>query len=419
MHREHHRARRRRGSDLWIAGMIISWIFTLVTASAANPQVFLQFGTGPVQRSEGIEARAFFVNTNSTPIRFAPPDRIPWRAVAEKGSVDGAFERVEGSATPTGEVEIQPGAVVTTQYRSAVPAQLSGTAFLEVPMTGRTQYPIEVGPEPPTRQPIPELTANPPPPPDLPPTNLREEPGQTFFRRHFSAYEPMYFVWGPKDPNAKFQISIRYRIMNPDSILNRWWRWTEGLHVAYTQTSLWDLDSPSAPFFDSSYKPELHWRADDVFPGAVRWWEQLGLQAGVQHESNGKGGEDSRSLNILYVRPTFLFGDAEKLFLSVSPRAWVYLGGLADNPDLKDYRGYADLFLKGGWGGSLQLAGTFRVGDDFDRASMQLDLTYPTARLFGNLDLFLHLQYFNGWGESLIAYDERSWAFRVGLSLFR
>jgi outer membrane phospholipase A len=137
------------------------------------------------------------------------------------------------------------------------------------------------------------------------------------------------------------------------------------------------------------------------------------------HESNGRDGDESRSLNIVYAKPTFIFGNPQKYFTSVSPRFWFYATDPTDDPDMKDYRGYMDLVLKTGWANSLQLAGTFRVGEAFDHGSMQLDLTYPTARLFGNLDVMLHLQYFNGYGESLLRYYERSWTLRGGISLFR
>jgi len=60
------------------------------------------------------------------------------------------------------------------------------------------------------------------------------------------------------------------------------------------------------------------------------------------------------------------------------------------------------------------------VGDEWNRGSLQLDLTYPLMRfLWGNLPLYLHLQYFRGYGETLVRYNDRSSSFRAGFSLFR
>ncbi len=413
-----------------VATPIRAWVLAVVAVttgtaavSAAQPELLLRISPGPVPAGAQIEATAFFLNKESDPISFLPPARISWHSVTTNGPVDGVLLPLL-PAMPAGTLSsathLQPGAFVAVPYAGPVPKGLTGSAYLEIPSLGNARFPIEITRAAP---PLAEATgrgpAPAPPAPDVPPVNLKEHPGQTFFRRHFAGYDPVYFLWGPDSPNVKFQVSFRYRILNPDAELSRWWRWADGLNVAYTQTSLWDFDRPSAPFFDSSYKPEFMWRTEDLFPGTVSWWEHLGLQAGIQHESNGKDGPDSRSLNVMYLQPTFLFGDSERLFLSLSPRAWFYVGDLSDNPDIKDYRGYAGLSMKVGWGSSVQLAGLFRVGDDLDRANMQLDLTYPTARLFGNLDLYLHAQYFNGWGEGLLNYNERSWTFRVGVSLYR
>src|SRR5207244_3892998 len=39
------------------------------------------------------------------------------------------------------------------------------------------------------------------------------------FLGHFSAYEPMYFIAGPVDPVAKWQVSFQYRLLNPKAPL--------------------------------------------------------------------------------------------------------------------------------------------------------------------------------------------------------
>lgn len=366
-----------------------------------------------------LHASAFFLNTSGWTLTFRPPRELRW--LFKEGAMSGGgFLDPAESTTGDREVTLGQGEFLKRDYRGRIPMTGEREAVVVFPDAGPGEYRVSTP------------TASPPSPggaetaagarmpvADSNPAETHEGAEQTFFRRHFAGYEPMYFVWGPESPNLKFQVSLRYRIVNPDAEFNRWWRWTHGLHFAYTQTSLWDFDRPSSPFYDSSYKPEVIWRQDDLFPGAVSWWEHLGFQVGLQHESNGKDGDDSRSLNILYFKPTFLFGQATNLFLSVSPRAWAYLGEMPDNRDIADYRGYVDLMLKAGWATSLQLAGHFRVGDDFNRGSLQLDLSYPLGELLPNIDVFLHGQYFNGWGESFLDYDERTWMFRIGLSIFR
>jgi outer membrane phospholipase A len=241
-----------------------------------------------------------------------------------------------------------------------------------------------------------------------------------FFRKHFFPFEPFYFIAGTETPNAKFQISLKYQLFTDDVWLATQWSGATNLFVAYTQTSLWDWNEPSAPFYDTSYKPELNYTWLHVDGGHWGDWIRLDLQGGLQHESNGKDEADSRSLNIAYLRTTVTFGRIGSFQVRVSPKVFVYLGDLGDNPDIADYRGYVELRTILGWSDNVQLSATTRVGNDFDRASLQLDLTYPMWKLpLLRSSLFLQAQYFTGYGESLLRYDGRSDSFRAGFALFR
>ncbi len=244
------------------------------------------------------------------------------------------------------------------------------------------------------------------------------DPGR-FFKEHISPYEPMYFLVGSESPSAKFQISFKYQLLNQGGWLAENAPALKGFNFAYTQTSLWDLGAPSAPFLDTSYKPALLYSWDRVVGGEETNAFRLDLQGGIQHESNGKNGADSRSLNVAFIRPTFVFGRNDRLQLTLQPRAWAYLGELNDNPDLDEYRGYFDLRAVLGWRRGLQLSALGRMGREGNHQSLQLDLTYPTMRFFGSFSVYLDAQYFTGYGESLLRYNEKSDSFRLGFSLYR
>jgi phospholipase A1 len=236
---------------------------------------------------------------------------------------------------------------------------------------------------------------------------------------NMGAYKPMYFLVGTDLAKSKFQISFNYRFFNPESGLAQRHPWVKGLHFGYTQSSFWDLNSSSAPFEDNSYKPELFWVSKN-FISAGSLIKGLFLQSGFQHESNGQGGDDSRSTNFLYVQPLFIFfSDANHYGLQVAPKLWAYVNNDNDtNPDLDQYRGYFDLELKIGKMDSLVLGSSFRWADE--GASLQLDLTYPLHRfLFNTLDIYLHAQYANALAESLIDYQDRIHVFRLGFSVVR
>jgi outer membrane phospholipase A len=237
-----------------------------------------------------------------------------------------------------------------------------------------------------------------------------DEPG-------LSINEPMYFVLGGdgEDLTARFQLSFKYRLLDPDSLPVEWYPPLAGLHFGYTQTSVWDLDSDSAPFHDTSYRPSLFWQG--AFSG--RGMTPALLRAGLEHESNGKDGDQSRSINTLFVQPAWYTEFADGRSLIFAPRFYGYLDK-DDNPDIQRYRGYADWIFRYGHENGWLLTALLRQGTG-NHGSAQLDLTYPLRRpLFARTGGFLHFQLFKGYGESLLDYDvEQDLQARVGISIVR
>lgn len=77
--------------------------------------------------------------------------------------------------------------------------------------------------------------------------------------------------------------------MNEDGDLAREFAPLRHLYFGYTQTALWDLESDSAPFRDSSYRPSLFYRNDQIWTSPGRD-VRFGLAGGLEHESNGRDG---------------------------------------------------------------------------------------------------------------------------------
>lgn len=233
-----------------------------------------------------------------------------------------------------------------------------------------------------------------------------------------SVYEPVYFlVGGDGGLNAKFQISFRYRLFDDRGKLASRLPWIDDLYLSFSQTSLWDLNELSKPFTDSSYRPRLFFANYDlgrVLDGRLR----IGVEAGAGHESNGKDGDASRSFNMFYVRPTFTAGDPEGLRFYVAPLIHNYTSD-DENPDLKDYRGYVDWLVGIGSKGGLDFWATLRKGTRSDYGSAELNLSYPLSKLSGgDLTGWLMLQYFGGYGESLIDYQRKlDSQLRLGISI--
>jgi outer membrane phospholipase A len=242
------------------------------------------------------------------------------------------------------------------------------------------------------------------------------------FIHHFAPHEPMYFIGGPKDPQIKFQLSLRYRIFNPEGPLASQFQLLKGFNFAYSQTSLWDWSNPNMPFFyDTSYRPEFFYYLENLPKGTLPEGWQVGFQGGVGHESNGLRDPDHRSLNIVYLRPIFTISDkSTDLFLTLAPKFYDYIGEINLNPDISKYRGYCDIRAVVGQRDGLQLATIGRIGSNWDKGSAQMDLTYPLTKILGgNVDLLLDAQYFVGYGDTLLTYNKYTQVFRVGLAIVR
>jgi phospholipase A1/A2 len=406
---------------LWKLGSawLLAWLLTGLPLRAAQDAIVIWSGpTEPVPAGSQLTIWLNCLNTSPVEIRRAFAAEVQGRVLAGGRSLPLvlAMDPVSGAL----QVSIPPGAFARREYRVAIPADLHGRVLLEMlgPYPGR--LPIELppdtaaaGPVPPAEPGASEVVAN-------SKKDLTKTDPMDFFKRHLFGHEPFYFVAGPESPNAKFQISVKYRLVDPEGGLGSKLRSVSDLYLGYTQTSLWDWSAPSAPFVDTSYKPELLYLRRAVLGGGTEEWARLDLQGGFKHESNGRDGDASRSMNTFYVRPTLVLGYPDSFQVSLAPQAWAYLGDLSDNPDIAEYRGYAELVTKIGWVNNLQLAATLRGGDEFEHGSLQLDLTFPLKQIpWLGLTWYLHAQYFTGYGESFLFYRERNQAVRFGFSLYR
>lgn len=214
--------------------------------------------------------------------------------------------------------------------------------------------------------------------------------------------EPVYFVMGTRGgANARFQLSFKYRLFDRGLGWGGEQPWLTGFYLGYTQTSFWNLEGDSKPFRDTSYRPSLFWawaRTDD------KTWIDA-LRAGFEHESNGKEGVDSRSIDILFLRPEWRWDLANGKRLEFAPKLYGYLDK-EENPDIQRYRGYVDWQLRYG-DETRSWRGMVRVGTA-GKGSLTLDWFERTRVLgFGPVSGYFHVQFFAGYGEDILDYDRR------------
>lgn len=211
----------------------------------------------------------------------------------------------------------------------------------------------------------------------------------------------------PGDPavhhtEVKFQISVKFEIAR--GLFYGYGR----LGIGYTQQSYWQAyNGESTPFRETNYEPEpmLSFPMDYD----TGWFHLRMLRASFDHQSNGRADDLSRSWNRI-VGEALL--EWEDLYLKVRP--WYRLpepNGKDDNPDINDYMGYGDLeFLY--QLGRQQFGLLLRENVRTSKGAFQLEWSFPMHRKFS-----WFLQYFDGYGESLIDYNHHNRRVSLGVLL--
>jgi phospholipase A1 len=185
------------------------------------------------------------------------------------------------------------------------------------------------------------------------------------------------------------------------------------VYAGYTNRSFWQVHSSeiSSPFRETNHEPEA-WV--QFAPG----WKILGFKnltnsIGVVHQSNGRGGVLSRSWNRVYAN--FVFGRGN---FAVGFKPWFRISEDADvddNPDITDYLGHYELKAGYKWNDHVfSLMSRNNLESGFRRGAVELGWSFP---LWKYQYLKGYIQYFRGYGESLIDYNQRVNRIGLGISL--
>lgn len=379
-----------------------------------------------------IEA-VYFNEGNARATWDAPPELVlQWRG--QDGQIVRSLAKLQGdparySVPVNNFARLAWSAVVPSRARGLQAIAIEGqSAMMALEATGRDSDTLAstpaLGPvvDARTGQPVPpaevaSVGASPESGP-APDAAVAPSPSQSAFERFRSAiseYKPVYFDIGTRGlTTARFQISAKYRLFSPAG--NRPATWNENFYLSYTQTSLWDLQSESAPFIDTTFNPSLFWLSDTVWASQSQHW-RLGMNTGVEHNSNGKDGDDSRSVNNAYLQPQLHYRFDGGSTLTFAPKVKAYFNVASENADYADYAGHIDWRLRWAQDNGAVVSTLYRQGNQHRRTA-QIDVAWPLRRTWLNMNGYLHLQYFNGYGETLLSYNQRNTSqFRIGLSV--
>ncbi len=185
------------------------------------------------------------------------------------------------------------------------------------------------------------------------------------------------------------------------------------IYGAYTNRSFWQVYNSeySEPFRETNHEPELwaQFRNDWTFFGVTNSVNTVGYV----HQSNGRSGQLSRTWDRLFATVVF-----ERAHWALALKPWVWISpdkDSGDNPDLDDYMGHGEVRLVYGRKGhvfSAMLRNQLESG--FDRGATELSWSFP---VFDYPYLRGYVQYFYGYGESLIDYNQKVNRIGVGISV--
>ena len=190
---------------------------------------------------------------------------------------------------------------------------------------------------------------------------------------------------------VKFQLSMKF------PILDDLFEGHGSLQFAYTNLSFWQAynKNVSSPFRETVHEPE-------IFLIFENDWSLLGfknrlIQLGSAHQSNGQSGVLSRSWNRVYADFIFEHGN---YYLSLKPWYRISGSGADDNPDIEKYMGHGE--FRAAYAGEKHTVSIMLRNNLNDRNYGAIEINWSLPM---NRRVKWFIQYFNGYGESLIDYN--------------
>lgn len=225
---------------------------------------------------------------------------------------------------------------------------------------------------------------------------------------YFTLYKDNYFIAGttvgskPTNTNSdvKFQVSIAQRLTK--STLP----WNTYLYLFYSQKSMWNVFEESMPMRDFNFNPGIGLAKHLIVRN--RYIGKITLL--LEHESNGRDGLASRSWNKISFAGN-IFIDPH---LMVHAKFWIPIIDGQNNKDILDYSGIYQM-------GMTMTSPNRRFGFGLTLIKRRgWNLNYNSIweinyKIFKGDNQFLFLQYYNGYGENLLDYNQFHSRLRFGI----
>lgn len=183
------------------------------------------------------------------------------------------------------------------------------------------------------------------------------------------------------------------------------------LYVAYSQVAFWQAYNSkiSSPFREINFEPEifLAFRTDYQLAGFTGTLASIGLN----HQSNGRSKPLSRSWNRIMATVILNRDDTYIIF-----KPWFRIperSSKDDNPSMEKYYGYGELqVIQQLKAHTLTLLLRNNLRASGNKGAVQIDWSFPLHKKLKG-----YVQYFNGYGESLVDYNHKNNRLGIGIML--
>jgi phospholipase A1 len=207
-----------------------------------------------------------------------------------------------------------------------------------------------------------------------------------------------------KSSEAKFQFSLKVPVFV--NLIND----KNTLYLAYTQLSYWQLYSKSAFFRETDFEPEIFLSHKLKFFLGKDWYFDF-VNVGAVHQSNGFGGNMERTWNRIYLEAVL---SNNNWMVRLKPWYVIHDNSYKTyNPNLAQYLGYGQVVVAYQYNRHvLSFLGHSFFLKNGKRATVELSYSFPlTVHLNG------YVQFFSGYGQSLIEYNHRTNSAGIGIAL--
>ena len=223
---------------------------------------------------------------------------------------------------------------------------------------------------------------------------------------YFTLFRDNYFSGGiplgtkPTDHNSdvKFQLSISQRLTKSKLPFDSY------LFIQYTQKAFWDVFRESLPMRDLNFNPGI-----GLGHLIIRHNKYIGkAYLMLEHESNGKDSIDSRSWNKITFSWALVLNDNwETQF-----KTWIPIIDGENNKDILKYNGIFQFAVNyRTCNKRLQIGALITQRKAWFGFNTQLELSYKFNK---RENQFFFIQYYNGYGENLLEYNQYKNMLRVG-----